>query len=95
MSTKTIGIGLTKDNIKRLREPFLDEEVQVKPSKKTTDGEWCPMIVYVSHTAVKNRLEEIDPNYTSEVVQAGSGNVYDKFKRETVTSIAVVLLNLS
>lgn len=89
MSNKTTGLS-TADLV-RLREPFLDEEIQVKAGKTVEFGNWCPMIVYVSHPAVKNRLEEIDPNYTSELIEAVSGTVYDKFQKKDVSKISVIL----
>ena len=60
--------GLTLQDLKILRAPFPKEKLGVKVQTLNKDKTRAMLVLYLQHTDVKDRLEEVDPSWSMEVL---------------------------
>jgi hypothetical protein len=61
--------GLTSDDLKVLKAPFPRERLGVKVQTYSKDRSRAMLVLYLQHTDVQDRLEEVDPAWTTEVLK--------------------------
>jgi hypothetical protein len=59
---------LTADDLKLLKSPFAKDRLGVKVQSYSKDRTRAMLVLYLQHTDVQDRLEEVDPCWSSEVV---------------------------
>ena len=65
---ETSAFGLTLDDIKTLKAPFPTDRLGVKVQTYSKDRTRAMLVLYLQHTDVQNRIEEVDPSWTTEVL---------------------------
>lgn len=60
--------GLTSDDLKTLKAPFPKERLGVKVQSFNRERTRAMLVLYLQHTDVQDRIEEVDPAWGSEVV---------------------------
>lgn len=60
--------ALTHEDLKILRAPFSKESLGVKVQNLSKDRTRAMLVLYLQHTDVQNRLEEVDPAWTTQVL---------------------------
>lgn len=65
---KRSGPGLTEADLAKLTAPFPDEKIRVKVQCLNRDKTRAMLVCYVSHWDVAERLDEVDPNWESHIV---------------------------
>lgn len=59
---------LTKEHLEILKKPFPIEKMGVKVQSLSKDKTKAMLVLYLQHTDVADRLEEVDPSWTAEPV---------------------------
>jgi hypothetical protein len=59
--------GLTSEDIKVLKAPFAKDTLGVKVQSYSKDRTRAMLVLYLQHTDVQDRLEQVDPAWTCEV----------------------------
>jgi len=62
-------MGLTKEEIIKLKNEFPRDVIKVKPGSKSKEKPWIQLILYVQHNDVADRIEEVDQNWTFRKLQ--------------------------
>jgi hypothetical protein len=65
-------MSLTQDDLKKLRSPFPADKLGVKIQSFSKDKTKAMLVLYVQHTDAMDRLEEVDPAWSAEVLQEQS-----------------------
>jgi hypothetical protein len=60
--------GLTHQDLQILRAPFPKQSLGVKVQSTNKDRSRAMLVLYLGHTDVQDRLEQVDPSWTSEVL---------------------------
>lgn len=55
--------GITQADLDRLKAPFPNERLHVKIQSLSRDKTQAMLVVYLQHTDVQNRLDEVDPQW--------------------------------
>lgn len=79
--------GITKDDLKTLARPFPESVIGVKCQAISKERTRALLVLYVSHTHVQSRLDEVDPSWVSEVIEERRTNVVNVRMRLTVKGI--------
>jgi hypothetical protein len=61
-------VKLTAQDLKALKAPFPKDRLGVKVQSTNRDKTRAMLVLYLQHTDVQDRLEEIDPAWTTEVL---------------------------
>lgn len=61
---------LTARDIETLKAPFPDETIGVKVQSVNKDKNKALLVLYVQHTDAMNRIEEVDPEWSAEILLA-------------------------
>jgi hypothetical protein len=64
----TTTTNLTQEDLKVLKAPFAKDNLGVKVQSFSKDRTRAMLVLYLQHTDVMNKLEEVDPAWTSEVL---------------------------
>jgi hypothetical protein len=67
--TSSANIGLSPADLKVLKAPFSKERLGVKIQNFNKDRSRAMLVLYLQHTDVQDRLEEVDPAWTTEVLK--------------------------
>lgn len=59
--------GLTIDDLKKLREPFDESTICVKVQQLSKKKDKAGLVLYLQHTDVYARIEEVDPLWSCEI----------------------------
>jgi hypothetical protein len=61
-------LSLSSDDLRILKAPFPKERLGVKVQNFNKDRSRAMLVLYLQHTDVQDRLEEVDPAWTTEVL---------------------------
>lgn len=64
-------MSLTADALKKLKAPFEKDRLGVKVQSLSRDKTKAMLVCYLQHTDVMDRIEEVDPAWTTEVLAEG------------------------
>jgi hypothetical protein len=59
---------LTREDLQILKAPFAKESLGVKVQSTSKDRTRALLVLYLQHTDVQDRLEQVDPAWTTEVI---------------------------
>lgn len=62
-------MSLTQDDLKILAMPFDEKTIGIKVQSFSKDRTKAMLVAYVQHTDCYSRIEQVDPNWTSEITQ--------------------------
>ncbi len=62
------GGPLTREDLETLKAPFPDDRLGVKVQSLNRERTRAMLVLYLQHTDVQDRLEEVDPAWTCEVL---------------------------
>jgi hypothetical protein len=62
-------VGLTKENLQSLKAPFAREKLRVKVQSLNKEKTRAGLVVYLQHTVVQDRLDEVDPSWSVRVIR--------------------------
>src|SRR4051812_16488118 len=60
--------SLTQEDLKVLKAPFPKDRLGVKVQSFNRERTRAMLVLYLQHTDVQDRLEQVDPAWTSEVL---------------------------
>lgn len=60
-------MSLTKADLDILRKPFDEKTICVKKQSRSKDKNKISLVLYLQHTDVYSRIEEVDPAWSSEI----------------------------
>jgi len=60
--------GLTHEDLNVLRAPFTKDRLGVKVQSFSKDRTRAMLVLYLQHTDVQDRLEQVDPSWSTEVL---------------------------
>lgn len=80
---------LTREDLNTLKAPFPRERLGIKVQSLSKDKSRAMLVLYLQHTDVQDRLEEVDPAWTTEVLKEErvGGEVYVRI-RMTLKGVA-------
>ncbi len=61
--------GLTQEELKVLKAPFPKDRVGVKVQSFNRERTRALLVLYLQHTDVQNRIEEVDPSWSMEAIR--------------------------
>lgn len=61
-------MSLTLDDLKTLRKPFPKDRLGIKIQSLSRQKDKAMLVAYLQHTDVQDRIEEVDPTWTCEVL---------------------------
>lgn len=67
--TAARDVGLTHQDLQILKAPFSRDRLGVKVQSLNKDRTRAMLVLYLQHTDVQDRLEEVDPAWTTEVLK--------------------------
>ena len=79
---------LEKNHLEILRKEFEDSVVGVKVQSVSKNKDRALLVLYLQHTDVMNRLEEVDPSWSFIVLNERREAVKDRFGKESFTVYA-------
>jgi hypothetical protein len=81
--------GLTRDDLEILKAPFSKDRLGVKVQSVNKDRTRAMLVLYLQHTDVQDRLEQVDPAWTSEVLsETREGDTVYVRSRMTVKGVS-------
>lgn len=82
-------IPLSHEDLSNLRAPFPKERLGVKVQSVSKNRDRALLVLYLGHTDVMNRLEEVDPAWTTEVLgEERSGDTVYVRMRMTIKGVS-------
>jgi hypothetical protein len=81
--------GLSKEDLKILKAPFPRERLGVKVQTFNRERNRALLVLYLQHTEVQDRLEEVDPAWNMEVLKEDkTGDTYYVRMRLTLKGVS-------
>lgn len=68
-------MSLTSEAIDHLKAPFSDDKISVKVQCLNRERSRAMLVKYVPHIDVADRLDEVDPHWSNEIIKDGSAQV--------------------
>lgn len=68
-------MSLTVEALEQLKAPFPDDRISVKVQCLNREHTRAMLVKYVAHIDVADRLDEVDPNWSNEVIKDGWGSI--------------------
>jgi hypothetical protein len=88
MKPETKTPRLTVEDLTKLKAPFSKERLGVKVQSLNREKTRALLVLYLQHTDVQDRLEEIDPSWCSEVLhEQTQGSVWYVRMRMTLKGV--------
>lgn len=80
---------LTQEDLKKLAAPFPKDVLGVKVQSTSKAKDKAMLVIYVQHTDVMNRLDEVDPAWSSEITEDRIiGDIYVTRMKLTVKGVS-------
>ena len=89
MKSTPKAIGLSVEDLKILKSPFTQERLGVKVQSYNRERTRVMLVLYLQHTDVQDRLEEVDPAWSCETLhEERAGDAVYVRTRLTIKGVA-------